>query len=180
MPLIGAGRRYAEAAFQLASRDGAVDAWQRDLALAAGLARDERIARAVDSPAVPFGERRKIVEEMLAKPVLPGVRNLALLLAERGHFAIFPAVVAEYDALVRKSRGIVAVTVTTPSPLTKAELAQVLAHVEQLAGAKVELTTATDPRLLGGLTVRIGDQLIDASVQGRLERLRGTLIQGTS
>jgi F-type H+-transporting ATPase subunit delta len=180
MPLIGAGRRYAEAAFQLASRDGAVDAWQRDLALAAGLARDERIARAVDSPAVPFGERRKIVEEMLAKPSLPGVRNLALLLAERGQFAIFPAVVAEYDALVRRSRGIVAATVTTPSPLTKAELAQVLAHVEQLAGAKVELTTATDPRLLGGLTVRIGDQLIDASVQGRLERLRGTLIQGTS
>ena len=180
MPLIGAGRRYAEAAFQLASRDGAVDAWQRDLALAAGLARDERIARAVDSPAVPFGDRRKIVEAMLAKPVVSGVRNLALLLAERGHFAILPSVAAEYDAQVRESRGIAAATVTTPAPLSEAELAQVRARVEQLAGAHVELTTTTDPKLLGGLTVRIGDQLIDASVQGRLERLRGTLIQGTS
>jgi ATP synthase F1 delta subunit len=89
-------------------------------------------------------------------------------------------VAAEYDALVRESRGIVAATVTTPAPLSEKELAAVRAHVEQLAGANVELTTTTDPRLLGGLTVRIGDDLIDASVQGRLERLRGTLTQGTN
>ena len=180
MPLVGAGRRYAEAAFQLASRDGAVDSWQRDLVLAAGLARDERIARAVDSPAVPFGERRKIVESMLAKPVLTGVRNLALLLSQRGRFAIMPNVSAEYDALVRESRGIVAATVTTPAPLSEKELAAVKARIEQLAGANVDLTTTTDPKLLGGLTVRIGDELIDASIRGRLERLRGTLVQGTS
>ena len=180
MPLTGAGRRYAEAAFELALRDGTIDAWSRDLVLLAGLAGDERVARAVDSPAVPFGERRKIVEEMLAKPVLPGVRNLALLLAERGHFAIFPAVVAEYDALVRDSRGIVAATVTTPAPLSDPQLAQVRTRVEQLAGAKAQVTAATDPTLLGGLTIRIGDTLIDASVKGRLARLRGELVQGTS
>jgi F-type H+-transporting ATPase subunit delta len=180
MQLIGAGRRYAEAAFQLAQRDGAVDEWQRDLVLAAGLARDESVARAVDSPAVPFGERRKIVEQMLDGRVSPQARNLALLLAERGRFAVLPDVSVEYDALVRKSRGIVAATVTTPAPLTQNELAQVRVRVEQLAGASVELTTAIDPALLGGLTIRIGDRLIDASVRGRLERLRDRLVQETS
>jgi F-type H+-transporting ATPase subunit delta len=180
MPRIGAGRRYAEAAFQLAERDGKVEAWQRDLAVAAGLARDERLARAVDRPAVPFAARRKAVEKLLGPPVSPGARNLALLLAQRGRFAILPEVSAEYDALVRESRGIVAATVTTPVPLSKKELAAVGARVEQLAGADVELATATDPALLGGLTVRIGDTLIDASLQGRLARLRGRLIAGTS
>jgi F-type H+-transporting ATPase subunit delta len=180
MPRIGAGRRYAEAAFQLASGDAQVDAWQKDLVLAAGLARDERVDRIVDSPAVPFSERRKAVEEMLAGRVSPQALNLALLLAQRGRFSILPDVSTEYDALVRKSRGIVAATVTTPAPLSKEELAQVTARVEQLAGAKVELTTSTDPKLLGGLTIRIGDKLIDASVQGRLARLRGRLVQGTS
>ena len=48
-----------------------------------------------------------------------------------------------------------------------------------LAGATVSLRTAVDPALIGGLTVRIGDQLIDASVRGRLERLRGSIIAGT-
>ncbi|MGD0248537.1 MAG: ATP synthase F1 subunit delta [Candidatus Limnocylindrales bacterium] len=180
MTRIGAGRRYARAAFELAERDRTIDAWGRDLALAAGLGRDERVARAVDSPAVPFGRRREAVERLLGKNVSRGALNLALLLAKRGRFAILPDVSAEYDALVRESRGVVAATVTTSAPLSEKELAGVRARVEQMAGAKAELTTATDPRLLGGLTVRIGDRLIDASVRGRLERLRGRLVQGTS
>jgi F-type H+-transporting ATPase subunit delta len=177
---IGAGRRYAEAAFELATRDGTVDAWQRDLAFAAGLARDERVARDVDSPAVAFEHRRKAVEELLGGHVSPQALNLALLLTKRGRFAILPSVGAEYDALVRKSRGIVAATVTTPGALSAVELTAVRTRVEQLAGSKVELGTDTDPSLVGGLTVRIGDRLIDASVRGRLERLRGRLVQGTS
>ena len=180
MPRLGAGRRYAEAAFELATRDKAVDAWQRDLAFAAELARDERVARGADSPAVPVAERRKMVRRLLASRVSPFALNLALLAAERGRFAVLPDVSAEYDALVRKSRGIIAATVTTPTPLSKQELAAVKKRVEQLAGAHVELSTATDPSLLGGLRVRIGDRQIDASVSGRLERLRARLVQGTS
>ncbi len=180
MPRLGAGRRYAEAAFELATRDKAVDAWQRDLAFAAELARDERVARAADSPAVPVAERRKLVRRLLASRVSPFALNLALLVAERGRFAVLPDVSVEYDALVRKSRGIIAATVTTPTPLSKQELAAVKKRVEQLAGAHVELSTATDPTLLGGLRVRIGDLQIDASVSGRLERLRARLVQGTS
>lgn len=180
MSLTGAGRRYAEAAFELAERDGTVDAWGRDLVLMAGLAGDERVARAADNPAVAFGKRRVALEKSLGKLVSPGARNLALLLAKRGRFGVLPEVSAEYDALVRESRGIVAATVTTPSPLSAKELAQVKSRVEKIAGAKAELTAATDPTLLGGLTIRIGDRLIDASVGGRLERLRGELVQGTS
>ncbi len=180
MPRTGAGRRYAEAAFQLAERDDLVDAWQSDLVLAAGLARDERVARAVDSPAVPFEARRGAVVQLLGSAVSTGARNLALLLAKRGRFSILPSVSAEYDALVRDSRGIVAATVTTPEPLSAEELARVMTRVEQLTGARVELGTATDPALLGGLTIQIGDRLIDDSLQGRLTRLRGRLIEGTS
>lgn len=180
MPRRGAGRRYAEAVFELATRDGTVDAWSRDLTLAATLARDERVARAIDSPAVAFGHRRKGVEQLLGSRVSPTALNLALLLAKRGRFAILPQVTAEYDALVRQSRGIATATVTTPAPLSGPDLAAVKARVERLAGGRVELTAEIDPALLGGLTVRIGDRLIDASVRGRLERLRGRLAQGTS
>jgi F-type H+-transporting ATPase subunit delta len=180
MPQSGAGRRYAEAAFQLATSAKAVDAWRRDLAFVAELARDERLARALDSPAVAFVERRKAIDQLLGGRLSPQAVNLALLLAKRGRFAILPAVSAEYDALVRQSRGIVVAAVTTPTPLSKQELAAVKKRVEQLAGAHVELSTATDPTLLGGFRVRIGDLQIDASVSGRLERLRARLVQGTS
>ena len=180
MPRLGAGRRYAEAAFELATRDGTVDAWQRDLAVAAGLARDERVTRAVDSPAVAIASRRKAVERLLGGRVSRQALNLALLLSGRGRFGILTLVSAEYDAMVRESRGIVAATVTTPAPLSAQELAAVGTRAEQLASAHVELRTEIDPSLVGGLTIRIGDRLIDASVRGRLERLRGRLVQGTS
>jgi F-type H+-transporting ATPase subunit delta len=176
----GAGRRYAEAAFGLAQQAGTVEAWQRDLAIAAGLAGFERIGLAADSPAVPFEERRAMIERLLGSLISAQACNLVLLLARRGRFEILPDVSAEYDALVRKSRGIVAATVTTPAPLSDATLARVRARVEELAGANVELATAVDPALLGGLTVRIGDILIDASVQSRLDRLRAQLAQGTN
>jgi F-type H+-transporting ATPase subunit delta len=121
-----------------------------------------------------------VVRRLLATRISPLALNLALLLAERGRFSILPDVSSEYDALVRKSLGIVAATVTTPAPLSERELAAVKTRVEELAGARVELSTATDPSLLGGLRVRIGDLQIDASVSGRLERLRARLVQGTS
>jgi F-type H+-transporting ATPase subunit delta len=172
-------RRYAEAVVELAERDGTVDAWARDLTFLAALAADARVSRAVDSPAVDFANRRALVERLLAGRVSSQAVNMALRLTRRGRFAILPSIQAEYDGLVRRSRGIVTVSVTTPAPLSKGDLAAIGARAEELAGGAVELTAQTDPSLLGGLTVRIGDRLIDASVRGRLERLRTRLLQGT-
>ncbi|MGZ6266506.1 MAG: ATP synthase F1 subunit delta, partial [Candidatus Limnocylindrales bacterium] len=142
MPRLSAGRRYAEAAFELAERDGTVDAWRKDLAAACELAQDERVVRAIDNPAVAFVNRRRAVEALLGSRVSHSALNLALVLAQRGRFALLPQISAEFDELVRRSRGIVAATVTTASPLSAKELAAVQARVEQLAGAKAEVSTA--------------------------------------
>jgi F-type H+-transporting ATPase subunit delta len=180
MPILGASRRFAEAAFEIATRDGTVDTWRKDLATACEVARDEAAARAIDSPAVPFTRRRKAVEELLGKRVSKLVLNLALMLAARGRFSLLPQISDEFDGLVRRSRGIVSGTVTTPRPLPDDELAALQKRVEEIAGAKVELATEIDPALIGGLKVRIGDYQIDASVANRLSRLRRQLVQGTS
>jgi F-type H+-transporting ATPase subunit delta len=175
MPRQSTGRRYAEAAWELAERDGTAEVWQRDLALVASLAADPRASRDLDNPAVPAAMRREALRKALGRRVSAHALNLCLILLDRGRFYLLPAVSAEYDALLRRSRGIVAATVTTPAPLSAGDAAAVKARVEKLAGAPVELTTATDESLIGGLTVRIGDQLIDASVRGRLERLTARL-----
>lgn len=180
MPRTTAARRYAEAAFEIAVRDGTVDAWRRDLRLAAELAGDERVARAADSPAAPFAERRRLIERLLEERVSRHALSLALLLAERERFGTLPQIAARFDELVRLSRGTVAATVTSATALHPDELAAVHRRVEALAGGAVELETSVDPSLIGGLTVRIGDRLIDASVRGRLERLRERLAQGAA
>jgi F-type H+-transporting ATPase subunit delta len=180
MPRPASARRYAQAIFELATRDDKVDAWRRDLGIACELASSARVARAVDSPAVAFAERRDALTRLLGPHVSHEVLNLGLLLAERGRFSLMPEVSRKYDDLVRRSRGIVAATVIAPQPLSETEMAAVRTRVEQLAGAQVELFQKVDPALIGGVCVRIGDLEIDASVASRLRRLRQELITGAS
>jgi F-type H+-transporting ATPase subunit delta len=173
-----ASRRYAEAAFELAQRDDALDTWAKDLATAAELLGDERVARVVDNPARPFAQRRAVIDKLLAKRVSPHAQRLVTLLSERGRLEILPAISMEYDALLKRHRGIVTAIVTTAASLTKDETKAIEQRLREMTGAQVELQTVVDDSLIGGLTVRIGDQLYDSSVRGRLERLRSQLVAG--
>ena len=174
-----AARRYAEAAFQLATRDGTFDAWASELAVAAQLIGDPRAARIVGNPSVPRADREATLDRLLAKRVSPLVLNLVRLLDQRGRLTLLPAIAAEFTRLLDAMRGVVAATVTSAAPLEKAEVAAIGARLESMTGQTVKLATAVDPSLIGGLTVQVGDRMIDASVRGRLERLRDQLVAGT-
>lgn len=174
----GAARRFAAAAYEIATRDGALDAWASELALATQFAADAGFQRVVDSPAVPFVERRRVVEAALGSRVSRHVLNLVLMLAQQGRVSLLPAVTSEYVRRLQAERGIVTATVTSAVPLQDPEVAALRSRLEAMTGATVDLTTAQDPELIGGLTVRVGDRLIDASVRGRLERLREQLTLG--
>lgn len=174
-----AARRYAEAAFELARRDGAIDAWFDGLTTAAALLRDARVLARIDNPALPLTDRRAILDRLLGDRVPVGVRNLSRLLVERGRIDRIVVVAAEYGRLRNRERGIVEAIVTSAVPLGPAETAAVKGRVEAMTGRSVDLETRVDGGLIGGLTVRVGDTLLDASVRGRLERLRDQLVTGS-
>jgi len=183
-----AARRFAEAAFDLARRDGTEDAWRAALDAAAAALGSEAALRIVENPALPFQERLAAVRAALGaeavrgavdEPVASQLVNLVGLLVERRRVAQLPAIAREYDRLLDRSRGIVTAIATTPVALSTEEVAAVRAKLESMTGATVSLETAVDPSLIGGLTVRVGDRLYDASVRGRLERLRSQLVAGT-
>jgi len=108
-----------------------------------------------------------------------GVVNLGRLLAQRGRFESFPALTAEFNRLLNRQRGVVEAVVTSASPLTAAETDAIRARIATMTGGGVDLRSMVDPALMGGLTIRVGDQLLDASVRGRLERLRDQLVLGS-
>ena len=174
----GAARRYAEAALEIARRDGTLDPWLAELRLAVELVGAEEAAAVVDNPAIAWDRRRAIITDLLGSRVAIPTRNLVLLLAKRGRLAILPLVAAEFKRLVDREHGVVVANVTSAQPLEPAELAAIAERVAAMAGARVEVVPAIDPELIGGLTVRIGDRLIDASVRGRLARLRASLVAG--
>ena len=174
-----AARRYAEAAFQLADRDDALDGWREDLRTAVGLVNHSATARVLTSPMIALAEREALVERLLEGKVSVAVLNLVRLLTRRATLSALPAIADEYQRLLNLRRGIVSAIVTSAAALTASEDAAIRDRVAAMTGTAVDVQTAVDPALIGGLTVRIGDRLIDASVRGRLERLRDQLLAGS-
>ncbi|MEI7745512.1 MAG: F0F1 ATP synthase subunit delta [Chloroflexota bacterium] len=175
---VTAGRRYAEAAFQVALAEDQLDRWQADLFTAAEILGRDDVAPTVDSPAVPLGQRIEIIRQLLAPRIAPGPLRLVDLLVQRGKVHAIPRVAEEFKRLTNAHRGVVAATVTSAVPLTEDETAAIRSRVEAMAGSAVELRTEVDPDLLGGVTIQVRDQLLDASIRGRLERLRDQLNAG--
>jgi F-type H+-transporting ATPase subunit delta len=175
---VTAARRYAEAAFAVALRDDQLDGWRDELALAAELLGRPEVEPIVESPAVPLAQRLGLVAGLLERRVRPGVLRLVNLLVERGRVRILPRVAEEYVRQLNAHRGVVMATVTSAVPLTAEEAAEIRRRVEEMAGAAVELRTEVDPGLVGGLTIQVRDRLLDASIRGRLERLRDQLHAG--
>ena len=176
---VAAARRYAEAAFEVALADDQLDAWQEDLALAAEILGRPDVEPTVHSPAVPLEERVEIVRQLLEPRIARGPLRLVTLVVQRGKVHALPRISEEYTRLLNAHRGVVVATVTSAVPLTADETAAIRSRVEAMAGSAVELATEVNPDLLGGLTIQVRDRLLDASIRGRLERLRDQLHAGT-
>jgi F-type H+-transporting ATPase subunit delta len=173
-----AARRYAEAAFQLAEREDALDRWRDDLRLAASVAADPELSRLVGSPMIAMEEREALVAKALQKRLSKPAFNLVRLLVRRGRLDLVGGISSEYQRLLNQRRGVVQAVITSARKLSAEEDKAIRARVAEMTGAKVDVTTVVDENLIGGLTVRIGDRLIDSSVRGRLQRLREQLLTG--
>jgi F-type H+-transporting ATPase subunit delta len=172
-------RRYAEAAFEIAERDGTVDAWLAALDVAGERLGDSEVERILLNPAVPFAARREIAERVLGDEVTGAARNLVLLLLQRNRIHLLPAVAREVRRLHARREGIVEAEVTSAASLSEGDVEALRARLADMTGARVEISLHVDPEILGGIQVRIGDRLIDGSVRGRLERLRSRLASGS-
>lgn len=171
-------RRYAEAAYAVAAKDGAFAAWRRDLEGAAATLADRDLVQALGNPAIPFTTRERLLGETLGRGLEAKPLNLLRLLLQRGRIETLPQVASEFGALDDRRQGLSRAVATSAEPLGPTEVKALTERLETLSGGRTALTTQTDPSLLGGVVVRIGDRLIDGSVRGRLERLRGRLTSG--
>ena len=103
------------------------------------------------------------------------LRNFLLVLADKGRAGQLEEIAKEFERLVAEHEGVVHAELTTAVELSDEETTKLLGQIEQASGRKVEATRRVDPDLIGGIVLQVGSHRLDASVRGRLERLRRRL-----
>lgn len=170
-------KRYARALLALGQADGQFAQYGRELtSLVGALAESGDAAKALVSPALPEGVRRKMLLAILEKAALsPMVGNFLQLLLDKKRLTDLPDIAETYNHLADSANGIVRARVTSALPLTAEDLTAIGDALGRFTSAKVELTADQDPSLIGGLVAQLGDLTIDGSVRTQIHKLSGLL-----
>lgn len=166
--------RYAAALFELAKEAGAIEGVEADLrAFAAMLNSSADLDRLVRSPAFSAEEQVAAIAELLKKAGISGLAAnfLQLIAAKRRLFAV-RGMIAAFEALVAQHQGIVSAEVTIAKPLSEKHRAALVATLAERAGKRIALTERVDPSILGGLVVKMGSRMVDASLKTRLNAMK--------
>lgn len=172
-----AHRMYAEALFEAAKEKGRLDEVRRDFGdFVAMVAEVPELRDVLRNPQLDPAAKARLLEELVGD-LDELVRNFLRLIAAKGRAAHVEGIHEEFERLMAREERRLKVDLTTAVELPERELDGILQQIEEASGRKVEATTTVDPDLIGGLVLRVGTRRVDASVRGRLERLRRDLVR---
>ena len=174
MPFVSSGKRYAQAAFELALERGELENWRTGLNQVAGIVADGKLMSMLENPKLSFEAKKAILNEHLGM-VNPLVVNLTYLLMSRDKLRIISDIAQHYERLLDRHRGIVHAEVLTAVPLHDEDREMLSRRFAELVGHKVIIDSRVDPSILGGFKAKIGDVLIDGSIRNTLESMKKTL-----
>jgi F-type H+-transporting ATPase subunit delta len=165
--------RYAGALFELAREKNSLVSIERSLDQFLGLLRDSAdLRRFVLSPMFSSAEQQQGLTAILKASGIDGLpRDFLLVLARNRRLFAVESVIKAYKSLCAKERGEVEAQVFSAVPLTTAQLQDLTDTLRQKLGKTPKLAQTVDPKLLGGLIVRVGSQMIDTSLRTKLKNL---------
>jgi F-type H+-transporting ATPase subunit delta len=170
-----AQRIYAEALFDAGKERGRLPAVGEQLAdFAAAAAEVPELGSVLRNPQLDPRAKAAVLEDLLGEAD-PLLRNFLLLLAEKGRIGELEEIAREFERLMAREERRLDVELTTATLLSDDEADEIAAQIARASGRKVDMTRKTDPELIGGIVLQAGSLRLDASVRGRLERLRHEL-----
>ncbi|NLY42038.1 MAG: F0F1 ATP synthase subunit delta [Desulfovibrionales bacterium] len=175
-------RRYAKALFTVAQTQdkGAVAQYGGDLARLAGvLGEAPELTKIFRNPIFTVEEKRGVIVKVLDK-VAPCamVRNFCLLLADKNRLAFLPEINASYGILLDSAQGVLRGKLVTAVRLSDVIQKNVVDKLQKESGKKVVLDYDVDQDIIGGLMLKIGDKILDASIRAQLQILKENIKRG--
>ncbi len=165
-------RNYASTLLELAGRDGSEERYGELIAQVGSLYReDSKLSRFLETPSVPLGDKKRVLREAFAGAPEPFIRFLMVVIDRRRQRAL-PGIADAYLKRLDEIAGRVHASITLPFAPDAALTAKIVGALEARFEKKVVPEFHEDPAIVGGMIVRVDDELLDASIRRQLERLK--------
>jgi F-type H+-transporting ATPase subunit delta len=171
---------YARSLFQVAREQGKLDVLREQLGqVADAIGSNRELQTFFFSPYFSTEEKENALDVVLvgAEAILV---NFLKLLIEKHRMPVIARIRAQYERLWEEENRLLPVEVTSAIALDPATTEEIGNAIGERTGRRVELAARVDPNIIGGIVVRIGNSILDASIRNRLEQLRRTVAQGAS
>lgn len=175
MATTGVGQRYARAVFEIAQETHDLDGWLADLQRIRAVLSEPAISALLENPGLTFEQKQQIVQSTL-EGLGEKRLNLIWLLIQNHRTGEIGAIARGFENLLNQVRGVAVANVRTAVPIGPAEAEQIADQLGRALGRRIVIRTTVDPSIVGGFVARVGDQMIDGSVVGRLSALRNELL----
>jgi len=168
-------RPYAEAVAKLAGETQGWKAWSDMLALAAQVATDPQVAALAGNPAIPAERVADVIVSVCGSGLHAEGVNFVRMLAENKRFNALPEIARMFEEIKADQEGLLEARITTAFELSAEQMTGLVAKLEAKFGQKITASQEVDTGLIGGVVIQVGDEVMDASVRGRLASMAATL-----
>ncbi|MDP2029941.1 MAG: F0F1 ATP synthase subunit delta [Thiobacillus sp.] len=164
-------RPYADAVFRMAQGENDLAGWSSRVATLAMIVSDAQVARLIADPAVSSDRVAGLVIDVAGASLGERGANFVKVLAENGRLTVLPEISVQFESLKANAESTVEATITSAQELSQAQIDELVAGLKARFNRAVTVQVAVDAELIGGAVIAIGDQVIDGSVKGRLQRM---------
>jgi F-type H+-transporting ATPase subunit delta len=168
-------RPYANALFDVAKSEQALEPWSRMLAYLAAVAGADKVRQLLDSPDLPNEVKAQRLIDLCGEELSDRAKNTVRLLAQNKRLGIIGEIREQFEVRKAEEEKILEVEVISAYELTNEQSDKLRDALRRKFDREVNLTGRVDPNVLGGAIIRAGDTVIDGSIRGRLDKLAETL-----
>ena len=168
-------RPYAQAVFRLARENKALAAWSDRLQRLAAIAQDVQMTKVVGNPKFSAAQVAELFVSLTGEAGNPELASFVGILAENERLGVLSHIREIYEQLKSADEGVKDAVVTSAYPLDDAQLKNLMSQLESHFGSKLQPRVEVDAALIGGIKVAVGDQVLDASVRGKLDAMATAL-----
>lgn len=175
--LQGIAAQYSEAVLELARAAGQDEVVLTELnAVNQVIASDKDMSIVLCHPSISAEDKKKFLASLFQGKLSDLTDKLINLLADKRRLELLPFIESSYRSLLNKRKNILSASLRCSEPLADSSIANIKAQLTEHLGKKLELEVKVDPSLIGGVVLKIGDQVIDGSLKGKLKSIEKALM----